>query len=256
MMDILASLGRFAAHALFDGRPALPISDCGITGTQVAKLMAMGLVEHGPTSNATYRLTSRGRAEAAPLAGNDHFNADGWLLDAAVIARPGQTVADRASLAVMLVADDDLRPALRVLLLEVLSLRRVGVRADGAPEADTTETVDIVPPGPTTVVTVPSPPSPTPRPAPAPAQRLPRAERPLPELADRKKPLMPPAVSSRMAGARRSRFEAVVNSGQSIECAAWLLGLDQRWLDEWAAKFPEWWDNLQARATSQPASAA
>lgn len=253
MIDVLASLGRFAAHSLFDGRPALPISDCGITGTQLAKLMTMGLVEHGPTSNATYTLTSRGRAEAAPLAGNDPFNADGWLLDAAVIARPGQTVADRASLAVMLVADDDLRPALRVLLLEVLSLRRAGIRADDAPEADTTETVDVASPDPATAVTLPALPSPTPRPARAPAPRLPRAERPLPEMADRNRPLMPPAGSSRMAGARRSRFEAVVNSGQTIERAAWLLGLDQRWLDEWAAKFPEWWANLQARAVARAA---
>lgn len=256
MIDILATLGRFAAHSLFDGRPALPISDCGITGTQVTKLMSMGLVEHGPTSNATYRLTSRGRAEAAPLAGNDPFNADGWLLDASVIARPGQSVSDRASLAVMLVADDDLRPALRVLLLEVLSLRRVGVRADNGPVTDTPAIVEDASPGPMTAVILPSPASAAPRPAPASTPRLPRATRPVPDLAERTKPLLPPAVNSRMAGARRSRFEATVRSGQTIERAAWLLGLEQRWLDEWAAKFPEWWANLEAVATAQVAAAS
>lgn len=123
-MDFLTAFATFAAHVRHDGRAAVPLSDCGIDLDAMNALLRHGLARRGAMNIGTYALTPYGRGQADELAAVDGaFNVAGWLRDVGIIARPGQPITERADIAVLTVSDDDLRPAVRALWHEVVTLR-------------------------------------------------------------------------------------------------------------------------------------
>lgn len=123
-VDPVEVLGRFAARADAEHMTYMPLTVCGLTEGEMATLVTLRLAE--ADKRGAYRLTARGAEAAAELAGPGAFDLAARLATARGVAGGSAASADVARTAVLLTTDDELRPALRAALAELLSARASG----------------------------------------------------------------------------------------------------------------------------------